>query len=85
MGLFSGLPKLPPELMAMMANPQAMGEQVKAFYVAAKELLEAVDNYKVGGDGSIDELSRLEWLIYEKADAFRKEFEKLPSLDKVTK
>ena len=89
MGLFDFMPKMPPELMALMANPKALGEQIKAFYVAATRLLAAIENQKklasdVDAVGT-DSLDEADLTVWEAADAFRAELSKLPPLDQVTK
>ena len=88
MGLF-GLPSLPPEVMALLANPKALGEQIKAFYVAATNLLKAVEKQKAMKDDINDtelaDIDEADEAIYAAADAFRAELSKLPPLDQVNK
>jgi hypothetical protein len=85
MGLF-GIPNLPPELLAMLANPKALGEQVKAFYVAATNLLTAIERHKAiieNGPEYEGEFEAADERVYAAADAFRAELAKLPPLDQV--
>lgn len=88
MGLFSGMPKLPPEFMAMLANPAETGRKIKAFVKAAYDLTEAVDayeNHNAEIDTSADEWQdRLETIEMEmkRANAvFKAQLATLPKLD----
>ena len=76
-----GLPKLPPELMEMMKNPAAMGEQIKAFYGAGRALLDAVDQHKSAAAQPEQDMDALDQAVWAAADRFKAEFEKLPRLD----
>lgn len=75
MGLFSGLPKLPPELMAMLANPAETGRKIKAFVKAAYDLTEAVDNLANEKEGYID------GDLWRANEEFKRQLATLPKLD----
>ena len=86
MGLF-GLPTLPPEVMALIGNPKALGEQVKAFYIAATALLAAVDQQRRLAEAANSNLlsntdfDAADADVWKAADAFRAEMAKLPPLN----
>jgi hypothetical protein len=91
MSLFGMLPKIPPEFAAMLANPGAMKEQIKAFYFAGRGLIDAVEAQKIaanafdGNEGdSVNALAEADERVWKAADAFKLEFERLPPLDKLT-
>lgn len=77
---------LPPELLALLANPAKLGEQVKAFYSTARALLDAIAAQKDAVGAAFDDGATPEdAAMWEAADAFRAELDKLPPLDGVTK
>lgn len=85
-------PKIPPEMLAMLANPGAMFDQVRSFVTAAKALIAEVDAMQtiieqMGGaddDGYYADLELAleasEKALWRKNAAFKAELAKLPDL-----
>ena len=76
--------KLPPEIMQLLANPAALGDQVKAFVLAANELVDAIDAQEayLKLEGEFDEVlaESNDRAIYTARDKFKAEMGKLPKL-----
>jgi hypothetical protein len=98
--LIPKLKGLPPELLQLLSNPGELGKQVKAFYGAASRLLSAIEAHKQSAEviatiedypenleaaaAAAEAMAYADTAVWEAADAFRVELNKLPPLDTVT-
>lgn len=75
---------LPPEILELIKNPVALGDQVKAFVRAANALTDAIDRQKLLadtiGDGVDADLSEADEAVWIANEAFKLEMARLPKL-----
>lgn len=73
---------LPPEILQLLKNPAALGEQVKDFVRAANALVDAIEAQKLAadsGDAALD-MSAVDEAVWTACDAFKAEMDRLPKL-----